>query len=144
VPPLQGVAAFLERAKQEAADKGEVTEQDGEFTHAEQTKREMRREERRKKHEEARKRGEAECESCRESAGEGLEVGARGNEGSACSTAQLPCRLRLRSALTPATVNPAKDPEAIGDPFTTLFLSRLVSAAQRGRADSVLTSCAAL
>jgi U1 small nuclear ribonucleoprotein len=69
VPPLQGVAAFLERAKQEAADKGEATEQDGDFTHAEQTKREMRREERRKKHEEARKRGEAECESCRESAG---------------------------------------------------------------------------
>lgn len=64
--PLDGVAAYLEMARQEAADRGQATnetetekeggakvdEQGRPLTHTEQTKRELRREERKKKMEE--------------------------------------------------------------------------------------------
>lgn len=112
IPPLTGVASFLERVKQEAADKGEATEEgdtgfdtqikkagknsksngkvkkeingkDGdaeamdedskeedeeevkesaEFTYAEQTKREVRREMKKKLSQETKERGLKECE----------------------------------------------------------------------------------
>ncbi|PWN89193.1 RNA-binding domain-containing protein [Acaromyces ingoldii] len=86
--PLEGVAAFLERVRQEAADKGEATNDvpdenaEGELTYAEQTKRDLRREQKTKEKEEKKKKG--------------LE-----------------------------SYDPKSDPEAQGDPFTTLFLSRL-------------------
>lgn len=94
-PPskLIGVGLLLEQLKQDAADKGEVTvdveileggkdELGKEFTLAEQTKRELKREEKKKIYEENKSR-------------------------------------QLES------FDPSKDPEAQGDPFTTLFLSRL-------------------
>ena len=59
--PLEGVAAFLERARQEAADRGETTEDDTTYTHALVTQTEMRREERAKQRAETQKRMRAEC-----------------------------------------------------------------------------------
>ncbi|EPQ28158.1 uncharacterized protein PFL1_04485 [Pseudozyma flocculosa PF-1] len=88
VRPLDGVAAFLERVKQEAADRGEATDdideqgQAQQFTHAKITLAEMAKEEKKRKKEQEKK--------------EGLEK-----------------------------YDPNKDPEAIGDPFKTLFLARL-------------------
>lgn len=89
---LTGVGLLLEQLKQDAADKGEATldvealegkdEEGKEFTLAEQTKRELRREEKKKAYEENKARQVEEFD-------------------------------------------PSKDPEAQGDPFTTLFLSRL-------------------
>lgn len=71
VKPLEGVAAVLERVKQEEADRGQTTDglEDGEekdemgteLTYAEQTKREIRREQRKKRIEESKSRGLAEC-----------------------------------------------------------------------------------
>jgi U1 small nuclear ribonucleoprotein 70kDa len=60
---LTGVTAFLERVKQEAADKGEATDADDgvQYTLAEQTKREIRREEKKKRVEESRKLGIENC-----------------------------------------------------------------------------------
>lgn len=63
VRPLEGVAAFLERARQEAADRGETTEDDTTYTHALVTQTEMRREERAKQRAETQKRMRAECAS---------------------------------------------------------------------------------
>ncbi|PWN51221.1 RNA-binding domain-containing protein [Violaceomyces palustris] len=90
IRPLEGVAAFLERVKQEAADQGQVTEdveldEQGRpkgFTLATVTKMEMAREERKKKKEQIKQ--------------EGLK-----------------------------NYDPQNDPEAVGDPFKTLFISRL-------------------
>ncbi|CAO1636764.1 unnamed protein product [Parajaminaea phylloscopi] len=83
--PLEGVAAFLERVKQEAADKGQATEgQEGdeEPTDAAYVSLEKRREEKKRHQEEYRKEAEA-------------------------------------------SYDPQKDPNAEGDPFKTLFISRL-------------------
>ncbi|WFC93617.1 hypothetical protein MBRA1_000238 [Malassezia brasiliensis] len=55
VRPLEGIAAFLERARQEAADRGEATEDDTTYTHALVTQTEMRREERMKQRAETQK-----------------------------------------------------------------------------------------
>lgn len=66
--PLEGVAAFLERVRQEAADKGEATNDvpdenaEGELTYAEQTKRDLRREQKTKEKEEKKKKGLESCE----------------------------------------------------------------------------------
>jgi U1 small nuclear ribonucleoprotein len=70
---LQGVGPILEKLKQDAADKGEATmdvevlegmdEQGKEYTLAEQTKRELRREEKKKAYEENKARQLAECKS---------------------------------------------------------------------------------
>lgn len=79
------MAAFLERVKQEAADKGEATEgQEGdeEPTDAAYVELEKRREEKKSRQEQYRKEAEA-------------------------------------------SYNPQKDPNAQGDPFKTLFISRL-------------------
>lgn len=66
IQPLEGVAAFLERVKQEAADNGVATEEgdadEESFTLSEQTKREIRREEKKRKIEERFKKGVEECE----------------------------------------------------------------------------------
>lgn len=64
IRPLEGVASYLERARQDAADKGEATEgaeDEQVITLAESVKKEMMKETRRKRHEENRKRGENEC-----------------------------------------------------------------------------------
>ncbi|KAN0063881.1 hypothetical protein ACQY0O_003487 [Thecaphora frezii] len=88
VRPLDGVAAFLERVKQEAADRGETTDDVDEhgnpkqFTLARITIAEIAAEEKKRKKEQAKK--------------EGIEK-----------------------------YDPHKDPEAVGDPFKTLFLARL-------------------
>lgn len=82
---MTGVAAILEQVKQEAADRGEATEQgeaDGTFTLAPMVRVEMRKEEQKKEREERQKR-------------------------------QL------------EEYKPRKDPHAVGDPFHTLFVSRL-------------------
>ena len=66
---LEGVGHYLEKFKQEAADKGEATmdvedeETKEKYTLAEQTKREMRREEKKKAYEENKSRQLAECET---------------------------------------------------------------------------------
>ncbi|WFC98575.1 hypothetical protein MYAM1_001305 [Malassezia yamatoensis] len=61
VTPLTGVAAFLERARQQAADRGETTEDDANYTHALVTQTEMRREERAKRRTEMKRRMLEEC-----------------------------------------------------------------------------------
>lgn len=83
--PLDGVAGFLERVKQDAADKGEATEGtegDDSWTDAEYVKSEKRKDDKKKRHEEYRKQADAKY-------------------------------------------NPNEDPQAVGDPFKTLFISRL-------------------
>lgn len=62
--PLDGVAAFLEKVKQDAADKGEATEGaegDEEWTDAQCVRSEKKREGKKKAHEEYRKEAEAKC-----------------------------------------------------------------------------------
>ncbi|PKI85640.1 hypothetical protein MVES_000498 [Malassezia vespertilionis] len=82
--PLEGVAAFLERARRDLVDKGEATEDaDGApYTHAIVTQTEMRRDARMQKRVATQKRMLAEY-------------------------------------------NPKNDTHAVGDPFKTLFISRL-------------------
>lgn len=90
VHPLEGVAAFLERARREVVERGEATENDDTLTLAPVTLMEMRREERRRVREETKKRMLANCRCC-----------------------YLPD-------------DPKNDTHAVGDPFKTLFLARLV------------------
>ena len=63
--PLDGVSGYMERVKQEAADKGEATEgaeDDEEPTDAEYVKSEKRREDKKKRQEEYRAKADSECE----------------------------------------------------------------------------------
>lgn len=62
VRPLEGVAAFLERARQEVADRGEATDvEDTTRTHAIVTQTELHREEKKRTREETQKRMREEC-----------------------------------------------------------------------------------
>lgn len=62
VRPLEGVAAFLERARQDVADRGEATDQEeSTLTHARVTQTELRREERAKARADTQARMRATC-----------------------------------------------------------------------------------
>lgn len=107
---VSGVAEILARLKEANTDSlinagtADAMEEGEEpvFTHAEETKRQIRREERKAKRTE-------EFKIAKET----------------CKCIQKLCA--ARPILISCTVKPADDPEAIGDPYKTLFISRLVT-----------------
>lgn len=111
---VDGVGAILAQLKEastagliSAGEGGDAMEEGEEplFTHAEETKRQLRREDRKKKRTEEFKIAKETCES---------------------RAPQL-CSSQLTSYLPMCLDKPADDPEAVGDPYKTLFISRLVS-----------------
>lgn len=108
--PIDGVASYLEQVKQEAADKGEATEgKEGEIlTDAEFLRLQKKREEKKVKHQDSRSKAEADCEY-------NIQRSQQRDE------RQLLTCLSFRRP----SDDPQKDPNAVGDPFKTLFISRL-------------------
>ena len=106
---VSGVGLLLAKLREEKTQgminsgEGEGMEEGEEptFTHAEETKRAIRREDRKKKKTEEFKQAKETC-------------------------TYIVCLVFVSVLSPPTTDKPADDPEAIGDPYKTLFIARLV------------------